>query len=144
MMMADPDDDEDYAKESPSAKREEGKDPWDEIEEKVRKSQWFALDVVRYLKENYNITRKPAMNEETKTTATSQLKEMASKVEITEKMKEYAIHEAAKDAFKILFVHFHGLGLKSHIDITFEQDGVKYQLLFKPLEAEIEHLKEGK
>ncbi len=38
--------------------KEEVRDLWTEIEEKVKQSQWFALDVVRYLKENYNITRK--------------------------------------------------------------------------------------
>jgi hypothetical protein len=38
--------------------KEEVRDLWTEVEEKVKQSQWFALDVVRYLKENYNITRK--------------------------------------------------------------------------------------
>lgn len=71
--------------------------------------------------------------EEQKLSVTEELKAMASKVELSDSVKEHAIHEAAKEAFKILFVHFHGLGLRSHIDVTLEQDGIQYQLTFKPI-----------
>ena len=76
-------------------------------------------------------------------TVTDELQEMASKATLSNEVKTLGVHEAAKQAFKILFVYFHGLGLKKHIDVTMEQDGQKYQLLFKP-EPELNSISEEK
>ena len=71
-------------------------------------------------------------------TVTQELQAMYDKVRLTlsDDVKTIAVHEAAKEAFKILFVYFHGLGLREKIDVTMEQDGFKYQLLFKAVREE--------
>jgi hypothetical protein len=61
---------------------------------------------------------------------------MAEGAELTNELKTAGVHDAARTAFKILFVYFHGLGLREKIDVTMEQDGFKYQLLFKAVREE--------
>jgi hypothetical protein len=69
-------------------------------------------------------------------TITEQLQKMAESAELTDELKTVGVHDAARTAFKTLFVYFHGLGLREKIDVTMEQDGFKYQLLFKAVREE--------
>lgn len=109
---------------------------------------WFDCGESQYLgfiNNGYEGRKVAILVEKTEASPTDKLKAMASEFKPSAELKSFGVRDATHEAFKILFTYFHGLGLRSHIDMTIEQDDVKYQLLFKPItsqhQSELESLR---
>lgn len=75
----------------------------------------------------------PSSKPVSRETATELLRRLAVAGKVTEEQKRELILGVAREAWIALFTHFHLCELERYIDVTYEQDGNKYRLLFEPV-----------